>query len=276
MQRLLNLVHLIRLHNVAAAVLSVAVGYSIAAGGGAPWTLLAGVATATAGGNVINDIQDRDIDRINRPWRPFPSGSLSPRSGWVLYAVLIALTALVTVRLPVLQGAWILTWVVLLHLYSAWLKRVYLAGNLLVSLVSASGFILGASAGGAAAAGSIPAGFTFFFVLGREFVKDTDDIEGDRAGGARTVPIVSGEQRALRISAALFALLAVSFPLPWIFGIYRFLYALIMVCTVVPILVISAWFSWRGRSLGRVSGLLKLGMFCGMIAFYFGSGGIGW
>ncbi len=276
MQRLLNLVHLIRPHNVAAAVLSVAVGYSIAADGWAPWLLLTGVATATAGGNVINDIQDRDIDGINRPWRPFPSGALSPVSGWVLYAVFIALTILAAVRLPVLQGTWILTWIVLLHLYSARLKRVYLAGNLLVSLVSASGFLLGASAGGTAAGGAIPAAFTFFFVLGREFVKDTDDIEGDRAGGARTVPIVSGERRALRISAVLFTLLALSFPLPWIVGIYRFLYALIMFCTVVPILIISAWLSWRGRYLDRVSGLLKVGMFCGMVAFYFGSGGTGW
>jgi geranylgeranylglycerol-phosphate geranylgeranyltransferase len=276
MQRLLNLVHLVRLHNVAAAVLSVAVGYSIAAGGRAPWTLLAGVATATAGGNVINDIEDMDIDRINKPSRPFPSGSLSPRSGWVLYAVLIAVTVLVIVRLPVMQGIWILAWVILLHLYSARIKRVYLAGNLLVSLVSASGFLLGASAGGTVSSGAIPAGFTFFFVLGREFVKDTDDIEGDRAGGARTVPVVSGGQRALRISALLFALLAVSFPLPWIVGIYGSLYAIIMICTVVPILFISAWFSWRGRSLGRVSGLLKFGMFCGMIAFHFGSSGIGW
>jgi geranylgeranylglycerol-phosphate geranylgeranyltransferase len=276
MQRLFNLVLLIRPHNVAAAVLSVAVGYGIASGGMAPWSLLAGVATATAGGNVINDIQDRDIDRINKPWRPFPSGSLSPGSGWVLYAVLVVLTVLIIIRLPILHAAWIASWIILLHLYSTQLKRIYLAGNILVSIVSASGFLLGASAGGTASAGVIPAGFTFFFVMGREFVKDTDDIEGDRAYGARTVPIVSGEEKALRISALVFTLLALSFPLPWIAGIYGTLYALIIVCTVVPILLVSAWFSWRGRSLGRVSGLLKLGMFCGMLAFYFGPRGIGW
>jgi geranylgeranylglycerol-phosphate geranylgeranyltransferase len=276
MQRLLNLILLVRMHNVAAAVLSVAVGYGIASRGTVPWTLLAGVATATAGGNVINDICDRDIDRINKPWRPFPSGSLSPGTGWFLYAAFIVLTVIVIIRLPILQAAWIVCWIILLHIYSARLKRIYLAGNLLVSLVSASGFLLGAAAGGAVYAGAIPAGFTFFFVLGREFVKDTDDIEGDRACGARTIPIVSGKTRALRVSAILFTLLALSFPLPWIIGVYGRLYALIMVCTVVPILFLSAWFSWRGRSLGRVSGLLKLGMFCGMLAFYFGPRGMGW
>ena len=73
MHRLFNLMLLVRPHNVVAAVLSVAVGYGITAGGLAPWHLLAGVATATAGGNVINDLEDRDIDGINRPSRPLPS-----------------------------------------------------------------------------------------------------------------------------------------------------------------------------------------------------------
>ena len=253
-----------------------AVGYGIASDGTASWMLLAGVATATAGGNIINDIQDREIDRINKPWRPLPSGSLSPVSGWVLYAIFIVLTVLVIIRLPVLHATWIGIWVILLHLYSTRLKRVYLAGNLLVSLVSASGFLLGAYAGGIASAGVIPAVFTFFFVIGREFVKDTDDIEGDRACGARTVPIVSGKDGALKMAALLFTLLALTFPLPWIIGKYGHLYAIIMACTVVPILFVSAWFSWHGRSLERVSGLLKLGMFCGMLAFYFGPRGIGW
>ena len=276
MQRLLNLILLVRPHNVAAAVLSVAIGHYIASRGTAPWVLLAGVASATAGGNVINDIHDRDIDRINKPWRPIPSGSLAPRAGWALYAGFVALTILVIVRLPALQGLWIASWVLLLHLYSARLKRNFLSGNLLVSLVSASGFMLGAAAGGTASAGAIPACFTFFFSLGREFVKDIDDIEGDKACGARTVPIVSGEPRARRVSALLFVLLALCFPLPWIAGLYGALYALVMICTVVPILLVSAWFAWRGRSLGRVSGLLKLGMFCGMLAFYFGPSGTGW
>lgn len=276
MKRLLDLILLMRPHNVAAAVLSVAVGYAIAARGGAPWILLAGVAAATAGGYIINDICDRDIDRINKPRRPLPSGSVSAGAGWALYAACIVLTVLAIIPLPLLQAAWIICWLVLLHLYSLRLKRVFLAGNLLVSLVSASGFLLGAAAGGKADAGTVPALFTFFFSLGREFIKDTEDIEGDRACGARTFPIVSGENRTLRLSAVLFVLLSLAFPLPWIMGLYGPLYALIMVCSVVPILLVSAWLSWRGRFLGRVSGLLKLGMFCGMLAFYFGPPGKGW
>jgi geranylgeranylglycerol-phosphate geranylgeranyltransferase len=276
MRRLLNLIILARPHNVAAAVLSVAVGYGIAMRGTAPWILLAGVATATAGGYVINDISDRDIDAINKPWRPIPSGALTPAAAWALYAVFVIVTALAVIRLPLIQALWIACWVLLLYLYSARLKREFLAGNVLVSLVSGSGFLLGAVTAGRASAGAIPALFTFFFSLGREIVKDTDDIEGDRACGARTIPVVSGEERALRFAALLFVMLALSFPLPWITGLYGSLYALVMICTVVPILLVSAWLSWRGRSLGRVSGLLKLGMFCGILAFYLGPWSMGW
>ena len=115
MHRLFNLILLVRPHNVAAAVLSVAVGYGITAGGLAPWLLLAGVATATAGGNVINDLEDRDIDGINRPSRPLPSGALSPVTAWVVYLLFVLSTILLIVRLPVLQAAWIGSWVLLLQ-----------------------------------------------------------------------------------------------------------------------------------------------------------------
>ncbi len=270
MRRLLDLILLARPHNVAAAVLSVAVGYYLASRGTAPWVLLGGVATATAGGYVINDISDRDIDRINKPWKPIPSGTLPLAAGWAVYAVCVLLTILAIIRLPLTPALWVACWILLLHLYSVRLKREYLSGNLLVSIVSSSGFLLGATAAGRPEAGTVPALFTFFFMLGRELVKDTEDMEGDRRCGARTVPIVSGRKRVLRISAVLFVLLALTFPLPWIAGLYGRLYAIVTVCTVVPILFVSAWLSWRERALGRVSGLLKLGMFCGILAFYIG------
>jgi geranylgeranylglycerol-phosphate geranylgeranyltransferase len=271
MRTVLNVIRVVRPHNVAAALLSTAVGYFMASGGGAPWILLTCVASATAGGNVVNDIHDRDIDRINKPHRPFPSGAISPRTGWMIYAVLTALTLVLAALLPVVQSVWIVGWVILLHLYSARLKRVYLAGNFLVSLVSGSGFLLGAVTAGKPSAGMIPACFTFFFVMGREFVKDTEDIEGDRQCGASTLPIVGGESAALRAAAVIFIILAITFPLPSILDVYGRSYGLVISLTVVPLLLVSAYFAWRGRSLGVVSGLLKIGMFCGIAAFYLGA-----
>jgi geranylgeranylglycerol-phosphate geranylgeranyltransferase len=269
MLTLLKTFLLIRPHNIAAALLSVAAGYSIA-GGRSPWPgyLLLSTALVTAAGNVINDWFDRDIDAINKPGRPIPSGSVKPRAALAMYALLLITLAACAVRLPTTEALWVVVWAILLHIYSWKTKRIFLAGNIMVSAVVASAFILGAFAAGEAAAGTIPAAFTFFFVLGREIVKDAEDLEGDRECGARTVPIIVGTGPALTASAVIFAGLAASVPLPYLSGTYGKWYIVTMLLSVVPVLTVSLVLCARRRSPGAVSILLKVGMFFGAAAFY--------
>lgn len=273
MRTVLSLIIVLRPHNVAAAVLSVVVGLSMAGPSGWPFLLLAAVAATTAAGNTINDYYDIDIDSINKPSRPLPFGSLSVRQVLIQYAVLVAAVLVLVSRLETTEALWVIVWVVLLHLYSARLKRVYLAGNILVSVLSASGFLLGALAGGRISAGLVPAAFTFLFILGREMVKDSDDMEGDRTCGAATIPIVSGKRAALAAAAVIFAILSATFPLPYLLGLYDRSYIFIMIFSVIPILAVSIVLTTLEKRLGLVSSLLKSGMFLGMLAFYFGSGG---
>jgi len=270
MRTVCSLIVVMRPHNVAAAVLSVAVGFAMTGSTHWPWLVLAAAAFATAAGNTINDIYDVDIDRVNKPRRPLAAGALSVRAALGLYAFFVA-SAIVLIRfLPTVEAAWIGVWMVLLHLYSWRLKRMYLAGNVLVAAVGGSGFLLGALAGGNVMAGAIPAAFTFAFVIGREIVKDTDDIEGDRACDATTFPIVSGRRAALTTALLIFVALCVSIPVPAFAGMYGAAYAIVMLLSVVPILLISIWIILKGRSLGTVSTLLKVGMFFGCAAFYLG------
>jgi geranylgeranylglycerol-phosphate geranylgeranyltransferase len=271
MRTVFNLIRIVRPHNIAAAVLSTLVGFAMTGSRSWPWMLVSAVALSTAAGNVINDLYDIDIDRINKPARPLPSGAVSVRAARVLYISLLAALAFVMLRLPWPLAFWIAAWAVLLHLYSSHFKRVYLAGNLLVSVVSASGFLVGAYAGDSIHEGLVPALFTFVFVLGRELVKDCEDERGDRLTGARTVPVVSGTRTALNTAVGIFIALAIGFPIPGVLGFYRNSYTLIMLVTVVPLLVVSAVLASRERSLALVSLLLKTGMFFGVSAFYFGA-----
>jgi geranylgeranylglycerol-phosphate geranylgeranyltransferase len=263
---------IIRPHNVAAAVLCVAAGFALA-GGGRPWPLLllAATALATAAGNVINDWFDRDIDAINKPGRPLPSGIVTGRSAIALYVLLLAALAVTAALLPWAQGVWVAGWVVLLHWYSQYFKRRYLAGNLLVSAIAGSGFALGAFAAGDWRIGVLPALFTFFFVLGRELVKDAEDVAGDGACGARTVPVVSGRESTLVASAVLFTVLAAAFPVPYLTGTYGKWYLVTVCATVIPILGVSAALCYARRAPGVVSVLLKIGMFFGVAAFFLAS-----
>jgi len=253
-----------------AASLSVFVGYSLSSQSKVPLGLLLAVATSTISGNIINDYFDIKIDSINRPSRPIPSGVVSALHALVAYMIFIVVTVIVSMELPVVERLWISVWLVVLFFYSYTLKRRLLVGNLVVAGVSASGFLLGAFAGGDIRMGILPASYTFLFVLGREIVKDVDDLPGDSSMDARTLPIVIGSGKACKISASIFIALALLFPIPYFLNHYGVYYLLIMVLAMIPLLLVSAYYTFTERRLTEVSSLLKLGMFFGSVAFYFG------
>ena len=253
-----------------AACLSVFVGYSLSSHDRIPLSLLIAVATSTISGNIINDYFDVKIDSINRPSRPLPAGIVSATQALVVYIVFIVITVIVVMDYPRVERLWIITWLIVLFFYSYVLKRKLLIGNTVVAGVSASGFLLGAFAGGNVGSGILPAAYTFLFVLGREIVKDIDDLPGDKALNARTLPVVVGSRKACKISAWIFIALAFLFPVPYFLDLYGIYYLLIMVLAMMPLLLVSAYYTFNERKLTEVSSLLKLGMFLGSIAFYFG------
>ena len=89
-------VELVRPANVATALADVLAGYAVA-GQGDPrlnpsllaWLLLS-TACLYAGGVVLNDVFDRDLDRIERPERPIPSGRVSTTAAAGLGSGLLA------------------------------------------------------------------------------------------------------------------------------------------------------------------------------------------
>ena len=84
-------------------------------------------------GNAINDYCDYNIDRINRPKRPLPSGRIRRRDALIFAIVLVAigiyLGALINRNAT---GIAILVGVALVS-YAFWLKRTPFVGNLVVS-----------------------------------------------------------------------------------------------------------------------------------------------
>ncbi|MCD6378882.1 geranylgeranylglycerol-phosphate geranylgeranyltransferase [bacterium] len=269
MRIILRLFTIFRLHNIAAAVLAVAAGFSVGGAEGVPLILLVAVAITTAAGNVINDYYDSEIDRVNKPNRALPSGVLSKKQAFYLYIILLVFLVFIFVLLEPVVIVWIITWVVLLHLYSLFFKRWYIIGNLIVSFVTGTGFLLGSYCGGNIKAGVLPALFTFFFIFAREIVKDCEDIEGDYFFGLRTIAIVLGKIRAMKVAAVIFLLLIFAFPMPYFIGTYSRAYFFIIIFSIIPILFLSFMFAFKGKRPGFISILLKVGIFFGIIAFYY-------
>ncbi|MDO9538740.1 MAG: geranylgeranylglycerol-phosphate geranylgeranyltransferase [Methanocalculus sp.] len=180
--------------------------YFIATGTLIPETFLlfSAVLLITAAGNTINDVYDAAIDAINRPDRPIPSGELSIGTAY-RYALFLFLAGIVIsiftnpicLLIAVVNS-------ILLVLYAKTLKGVPVAGNLAVAYLSGSIFLFGGALAGMGGLQIILplTGITLFGTLAREILKDAEDIDGDAAGGARTLPMILGIQKSGKVALA--------------------------------------------------------------------------
>jgi geranylgeranylglycerol-phosphate geranylgeranyltransferase len=284
-RRLAALAAVSRPMNGAIAVLGVGVGAHVAVRGrGGGWTTADGwgtvaVALATllilSGGNAFNDACDAEIDRVNRPGRPVPSGRVSRRAAFSFAAATMGLG--LAVAAVVDWWAVGLAWsaVVLLVVYSVALKRSPLAGNIVVGALSAGPLLGGGIAAGATRYAAAPMVLVFLFSVAREVVKDMEDAVGDARAGARTAPVVWGARRAAALAAA-FGAAGVAFSvLPYGagwpgFGLLYLLVVLAGVDTVCVVALLRLWRDPRPTVAGASQRWMKASMFAGLVAFSVG------
>ena len=220
-------VRLLRAPNLAVSFVGTVVGALVARGSGvsAPvgfWTIavLAGISTVcvTAGGNVLNDLLDRDIDRVNHPERPLVTGEI--RVEFARGLVVALFVAGLFVALPViaeepLVGLILAVAVLALLGYEFWFKAEGFVGNLVVAFLTAMVFLYGGAAAGNAAILVPFAGMAFFATLSREVIKDMEDVRGDI--GRTTLPMTYGLGTSGRL-ARIFVLAGIvlsGVPLAW-------------------------------------------------------------
>jgi 4-hydroxybenzoate polyprenyltransferase len=172
-----------------------------------------------AASNALNQICDLEIDRVNKPDRPLPSGRLTLRTAWIFVTWAYA-TAIVLAWIVAPGGRRECFWIVLVAaamtvLYSVPPVRTKRHGVLANVTIAIPRGVLLKVAGWSAVktvAGVEPwfiGGVFGLFLLGATTTKDFADIEGDRLGGCRTLPIVFGVRRAAW-------LISPSFVLPWV------------------------------------------------------------
>ena len=182
------------------------------------WSLLAGVALTgplvCGASQVVNDWYDRDVDALNEPHRPIPSGRVPGNTAlwfamiWTLIAQSWAMTLGTWVAAATFFGL-LLAWA-----YSAPPLRLKLNGwwgNSAVALsyeglawVTGAAIVLG---------GALPSGPVLIIALlystgahGIMTLNDFKSVEGDLKLGIRSLPAQLGRERAARV-ACLFMLL---------------------------------------------------------------------
>ncbi len=223
--------------------------------------------------NVINDYYDVEIDKINKPYRPIAAGKVTRREGFYFSMILFIIGVGLAYFINWKAFSICIIAFILLFSYSAKFKRTVLWGNLIVSLVTALAFIYGGIAVNRLGHALIPAIFSFFYHLGREIIKDVEDIAGDRADKIQTIPIRYDEKFALKIAMWIYIFLIFLTIMPYVFNIFGNYY-LVVVLGIVDVVVVYVLFSMfhnpESKNLSRLSVILKLNMFTGLVAIYLG------
>ncbi len=277
LKKLLAVYKIIRPLNFVITVMSVIVAYMISRKGGnlRPEIILAALSggLAGAGGNVINDYYDLEIDKINRPDRILPSGQITLRGAFILYIFLVLLSLDLAFWAGVEALIFVLFSTVIIFIYSYKLKRVPLAGNFTVSFMTGMAFIYGGLLADNIGGGIIPAIFALLINFVREVVKDIEDIEGDRKIGIVTFPIIAGSKKALNLATGVLFLLMLFTFYPYISGVYKIEYFIIVMLVVNPLLIIIYklfYLDNSKRNMKNISGILKIAMIAGLVAIYAG------
>jgi 4-hydroxybenzoate polyprenyltransferase len=174
-------------------------------------------AVLNSASNAINQIYDLEIDRLNKPRRPLPAGALTLTEAWGFTAACFVLAwMLAWLAVPRgLEGRHECFWIVLFTSVLVWAysapplrtKRHGIWAN--VTIAVPRGLLLKVAGWSTVKTILDPEPWfigTIFglFVLGASTTKDFADIEGDRAGGCQTLPILYGVKKAAWIIAPFF------------------------------------------------------------------------
>lgn len=175
-----------------------------------------------AGGYVINDIFDVDIDKINKPERQLVTTVFSEKEARIFYNVLTLIGLLAALASSIIIAktkfftlfAILLLLVGVLYSYSSTYKKKLVVGNLIVSLSVAfsvflpwlfemiylSNNVLVLSLSKNIMMEILPyvmiyTVFAFLMNFIREILKDAEDLKGDSVTHCRTIPIVYGTKK---------------------------------------------------------------------------------
>jgi len=208
-------------------------------------------ATLNAGNNALNQIYDLEIDRVNKPTRPLPSGRLTIRQAWVYSAVTYA-GALVLAWLVAPAGRHECFWLVAIAVVCTFVysvppfrtKRLGIWANVTIAIPRGTLLKVAGWSAVKTIIGVEPwyIGAIFgLFLLGATTTKDFADMEGDRIGGCRTLPIQHGVRRAAWMISPSFVIPFMMIPLGAWLGIltgnFWLLQALGIVMTIYGVYV---------------------------------------
>lgn len=250
----------------------------------------------TSAAYIINDLFDRDIDKINKPGSNL-FDKYNKTILIIIYAVFNLIAVTIGFHLAHQSGAIIMGWiifavVILLYLYSSRYKKQLMIGNIIVAFLSAFTIVIVwlfgffrfrlACGNGFEHVDMITAinviimfyaFFAFLLSLTREIVKDIEDIEGDAEFYSKTLPLVIGVKNTrLVVTMVISAIVLLLFFLQCRYYFeYKRLSLFFLFAVQLPLVyLIYRMISANSRQeFGKISIFLKIIMLSGVLSMIF-------
>ncbi len=240
-----------------------------------------------AAGNIINDIYDVAIDKINKPEKVIIGKTVSEKTANYLFIIFNVIGVGLGFYLsneidkPDFSGFFIVI-SALLYLYASFLKSILLVGNIIISLLVASSLLIVGLFELFPAINFINQDyqsmvfqivlsysfFAFYINLMREIVKDIEDINGDKNEGMNTLPIAIGRKRAAYVVFGM-GILSLFGTIYYIYeNLYNntiaILYFLLLIIAPLLYFCVKIWDAETKKDFAFLSKLLKIIMFLGI------------
>lgn len=243
-----------------------------------------------AGGYVINDIVDAEVDQVNKPIKTYIPSQISLKTAYYYYFLLLSIGFLLAFYIAYSIDNLPLVIIypsacIFLYLYSFKYKNSIIIGNVMVSIFVAlvSGIILFAERNSVGNLSNqtqmwlvIELFFTymvFSFMVNmiREIIKDIEDVEGDNKAGLLTYPIKYGINAAKNL-ASLFSLVTIILLIVWMLvtdipmDLRMYVFLLLLVASPLVVIIQILTKTTSKRDFSKISAILKYVMLAGLVS----------
>ena len=227
----------------------------------------------TAAGNICNDIADYKIDRQFKSYRPLAGGIITKPEAWVLASAMFAAGIVLSIIAGTPHNIIAPAASILLFGYNFYFKRIPVAGNIMVALLSGLPFLYGGLLSAVWQWSLIPFTFAVLMHLGREILKSMEDLEGDLSHNVRTIAAYIPPGTLKIVVTVLFTAVIILSVIPYRAGWYNGIYFTVLLIGIfVPMgILLGLLFkkNWQ-NNFPLIHQLLKIEMLAGTIAVLLG------
>lgn len=176
---------------------------------------------------IHNDYTDLASDKINRPWKPVPSGAISPKTAkWTGLGMMFGGTLLAFFidfhngNINFSAGFVALSLTIVGIVYNHWGKGWSIWGNVFVAygvaIIPFYGGVAMEPMDGIIAMAPLTIAI-FIMEIGREIIVCAEDVEGDIKAGFNTFPVQIGAKRSMYVAVLFYIGYTIIYPAPYLF-----------------------------------------------------------